>query len=91
MPTRVTLARLARDGSDMLRLAALFIGGRWVMGMEVGRKGVFGGPAWWAAQRKLHGLLWLGYALTDRWQFLAGDTAFAALNWLTNSPKLTNQ
>ena len=54
----------------------------WVAGYESGRVGRFGGPAWWADERRLHGLLWLLYAATGRGEWLLVDTAVGAGNWV---------
>ena len=85
IPLRSYLALLARDGrySLQLRAFAAVIGVRWLTGLENGDEGALGGPTWWKEERKLHGALWTVYAATDRWQFLAADTLFGALNWMS--------
>lgn len=86
IPLRVHLARLALTGKRAwLRLFALVIGARWLAGLENGDEGVFGGPAWWADERRAHGALWLAYAGTARGEFLATDVTFGAVNWFRNS------
>lgn len=82
IPTRTYLTYLARQGSDTLRIFALVIGTRWLTGFENGNEGFFGGPTFWADERPVHGALWVAYALTDEWRFLAADTVFGAGNWL---------
>ena len=73
---------LATRGDDpKLRVFAAVIGARWVMGLENGNEGVFGGPAWWADERALHGALWLAYSVTGDSDFLVADTVFGAVNW----------
>tara|TARA_R110002072_G_scaffold295358_1_gene466258 strand:- start:883 stop:1167 length:285 start_codon:yes stop_codon:yes gene_type:complete len=80
MPVRAGLALFG--DAQWLRLLALVIGTRWVTGQEKGVHGFFGGPAWWADQRAVHGYLWLGYALSGRRALLVADTAFGAGNWV---------
>ena len=83
IPLRAAIATYALGGNRRgLRVAALVIGGRWVLGMEVGKESYFGGPTWWADQRRLHGVLWLLYAAHGRGEWLALDTAFGASNWV---------
>ena len=80
------LTLLARSHNPLaLRAFATVVGYRWTMGLENGRETFFGGPAWWADERELHGALWLAYAITGDWRWLAVDTAFGAANWLTTS------
>ncbi len=74
--------KAAEGDQAHLRVFAAWIGWRWVTGREVGDEGVFGGPAFWADERWLHGVLWLAYALHDDWRFLFADTAFGAFNWI---------
>lgn len=80
IPLRVFLA--TRGNDPYLRALAVYIGGRWVLGMETSHVGKFGGPAWWWDERPVHGALWLGYAATgsDRW--LKADVIFGMANWL---------
>ena len=87
IPLRSCLVLLARDGrySLQLRAYATVIGLRWLMGLEDGHEGAFGGPAWWREDRRLHGMLWTAYAASDRWQFLAADTLLGAFNWMIHS------
>ena len=83
IPLRTYLA--TRGDVPWLRAAALVIGIRWVAGYEVGNEGVFGGPAWWAKERPLHGLLLLLYASTGQSKYLKADTALGAANWVSNT------
>ena len=64
-----------------LRLAAAAIGVRWMAGLENGNEGVFGGPAWWAKDRPVHGFMWAAYAVSGDNKFLYLDTAYGAYNW----------
>ena len=81
IPSRLVLAANSQD-SHIIRAAALVIGGRWVLGLENGSIGFFGGPAWWADERALHGVLWLLYAGTGESKYLWVDTAFGAANFM---------
>ena len=47
----------------------------------IGNEGFFGGPAWWADLRPMHGKLWALYAATGKWQFVAVDTLAGAAAW----------
>jgi len=78
---------IARHASRQLgpRAAAAVIGGRWVSGLENGNEGMFGGPAWWADERRAHGVLWLLYAASGDRMWLCGDVMFGAANWLHKS------
>jgi len=79
IPLRTWLA--TRGDVRALRWFALVIGGRWVAGLENGDEGMFGGPAWWADERRQHGVLWLAYALSGQSAYLKADTAFGVVNW----------
>ncbi|MAH41499.1 MAG: hypothetical protein CMO41_04550 [Verrucomicrobiales bacterium] len=83
IPLRVTLAS---NANDALRALAAVIGVRWLSGMENGNEGVFGGVAWWAKQRPVHGALWSAYAVSGDRKFLYLDTAYGAYNWFA-TPK----
>ena len=83
IPLRWTLASLG--DRPLRRLYALVIGSRWVFGMEKGVKGAFGGRAWWAAERRTHGILWLAYASTGRSMWLKADTLYGVHNWMQKS------
>lgn len=80
IPLRFYLA--SRGNDTLLRAAAALIGYRWLTGKEKARVGQFGGPAFWADERPVHGALWSSYALTGNSLFLYGDTLFGAANWL---------
>ena len=76
---------LARQGNNVyLRAGAGVVAYRWLSGLEASRVGVFGGPAWWAGERPLHGLLWGAYAVLGSDTFLYTDVALGALNWVSN-------
>ena len=78
-------AYLATRGDDpLLRAAAGVIGYRWLAGYESSHTGAFGGVAWWADQRPVHGALWAMYAASGESAFLWADTAFGAANWVWN-------
>ena len=66
----------------LLRVFAIVIGSRWVLGEEMGVEGAFGGPAWWARDRPLHGALWLGYAATGNSGWLKADTLYGVQSWV---------
>lgn len=83
IPARVTLTSLATQSLLPLRMYAAVVSYRWTSGLENGHVGGFGGPAWWRDQRLAHGILWGSYAVTDDWRFLAADTVFGALNWIS--------
>lgn len=76
-------AYLASRGNDpLLRAAAVIISYRWLSGSEAAHTGQFGGPAFWAKQRPLHGGLWAAYAVTGDADWLWADVAFGGANWL---------
>ena len=79
IPTRLYLAR--RGDDKVLRSVAAVVAYRWLSGLENGHEGVFGGEAFWADERPLHGLLWGAYAVSGRNSFLYADTALGVLNW----------
>lgn len=81
IPTRAYLASLGDD--PLLRMAAAVIAYRWLTGLEAAHVGAFGGPAWWADERPVHGALWGSYALTGTSGFLWGDLTLGAVNWMT--------
>jgi len=85
MPVRAAICVRAARGEPALRALAAVIGGRWVLGMERGTVGRFGGPAWWAEERPVHGVLWSAYAVTGASHFLVADTVFGAVNWFMKS------
>ena len=80
IPVRLTLASLGDNTA--LRVFALVIGSRWSLGLEMGVEGVFGGPAWWAEDRRVHGLFWLVFALTGDSKWLKIDTFYGIQNWV---------
>lgn len=82
IPLRAYLA--SRGNDPMLRAAAAVISYRWLSGAEASHVGMFGGPAFWADERPLHGALWGSYAATGNSTFLWLDTAFGAGNWVAN-------
>jgi hypothetical protein len=85
LPTRLYFAStIARDYEQLSRLLALLVGGRWITGAEMSVEGFFGGPAWWAESRRVHGALWLAYAALGDRELLYADVLYGALNWLLN-------
>ena len=80
IPLRLYLA--SRGDVPALRVAAAVVAYRWAAGLETSRVGFFGGPAFWHDERPLHGILWLGYALSGDARWLYADTGFGALNWV---------
>lgn len=90
IPTRVQLALLPE--STLKRLFAVTVASRWILGYEQKTRGFFGGNAWWAEQRKYHGILWMLYALTGEQAYLLSDALFGGLNWvyhkIVNKPNL---
>lgn len=88
IPVRTGLAYWAvtRRNTQPLRALAALIGYRWLSGAEMAVEGFFGGPAWWASSRPLHGALWMSYAVTSNPTFLVADTAMGAANWLSQNP-----
>ena len=51
IPLRTVIAAHAGPKTYLLRSAAADIGVRWLLGMENGHEGMFGGPTWWAEER----------------------------------------
>ena len=79
VPLRLYLA--ARGNDRLLRMFAGVVAYRWLSGLENGHEGAFGGRAFWADERPLHGLLWGSYAVTGQSGFLYADTAVGVVNW----------
>ena len=82
IPVRITLAKLAYTPQPTLQLLAAAVSLRWLSGTQTNTTGAFGGPVWWADERRLHGLMWASYAATGQWQFLALDTVLGGVAWL---------
>ena len=82
IPTRMYLA--SRGNDPLLRAAATVISYRWLSGLEDGHEGAFGGPAFWADERPIHGILWGSYALSGVSWFLWADTVFGGVNWISH-------
>ena len=80
IPVRLFLA--TNPELPLLRPFAAVIGGRWVLGLENGDEGLFGGPVWWAQSRYVHGALWLLFAATGEARYLWADVAGGALHWM---------
>ena len=78
---------LSRGYRADLRAFALVIGTRWVAGLEDSHVGQFGGPAWWKEERALHGMLWLGYAVTGDSRWLKADVGVGVVNWIYSNTK----
>jgi hypothetical protein len=77
LPTRYALARNAH--LTLVRAFAVVVSFRWLTGLERATTGFFGGHAWWARYRRLHGALWGLYALTADALYLYADTLAGAL------------
>ena len=56
----------------------------WLSG-QGGSTGFFGGDAWWAEQRALHGTLWGLYVYTGRSEWLWLDVGVGAMNWFIHN------
>ena len=84
IPLRAYLSSMG--DSEYLRVFGAYIGSRWLLGAESGTIGAFGGKAWWAEERAMHGLIWLVYSLTGESTWLQLDVLIAALNWMSSSP-----
>jgi len=82
IPTRIYLA--SRGNDPLLRAAAVLVSYRWLSGLEGGHEGAFGGPAFWADERPIHGALWGAYALSGASGFLWADTVFGGVNWVSH-------
>jgi len=81
IPVRLYLA-----WAGVPRWAAAALGLWWLTGMQTNKVGFFGGRAWWAEQRWMHGAIWLAYALSGDRAFLYLDAAFGAINRVLRSP-----
>ena len=79
IPLRLVIAHSA---TPPLRALAAGISYRWLAGLETGRVGFFGGPAWWADFRPLHGVLWGIFALSGDPRVLYIDAAVGAALWM---------
>lgn len=77
--------QLATSPPPWMRAFAIVVGYRWLSGSIDNKVGLFGGEAWWADTRKLHGAMYTMYALTDRSEWLLADTAFGASSWILHS------
>jgi|TARA_B100000073_G_scaffold210624_2_gene174964 hypothetical protein len=79
IPLRTWLSTLG--DVPILRAFALYTGWRWLAGLNDSRRGFFGGRAWWASARPVHGVLWSLYGATGKALFLKIDTLFGATLW----------
>ena len=68
-----------------LRGVAAVMAYRWLTGVQKGHIGFFGGRAFWAKDRPLHGALWASYSATGDPAFMWADTVFGALSWLSHN------
>ena len=80
-PLRFYMARNG-DGNPYVRTAAAVIAYRWLSGLEDAHEGAFGGVAFWADERPLHGALWGAYAVSGQSSFLYADVGVGMLNWI---------
>lgn len=72
VPSRLLVARYATFVPYMRYIAAA-VGTTWLLGLPDKSVGFFGGNAWWAKYRPLHGVLWLAYAATRDNRYLYAD------------------
>lgn len=79
---------LARNAGPVTRALGAVIGPRWLLGLENGNEGMFGGPAWWADHRVVHGAMWSAHAITGDPKFLYLDTAYGIYLWFSTRPAL---
>ena len=56
-----------------LRAFAAVVAYRWLSGLNDHSRGFFGGRAWWAPLRPVHGLLYAAYAFSGDSDFLRMD------------------
>ena len=85
IPVRILITVRAMH-DPYVRIPAAGVAYMWLSGSHSDAvEGAFGGHAWWAEERRAHGLLWAYYAATGYWQLLALDTACGGVNWLTSS------
>ena len=90
MPARTALVLLARTPlSPAVRVFASVVAYRWLSGLDNSHVGQFGGIAWCAEQRQLHGMLFASYALSGNEAWLAADVAVGAGNWLVQKSNLS--
>lgn len=82
IPLRAYLA--SRGNDPYLRVAASVLAYRWLSGLENGHVGAFGGPAFWADERPLHGALWGAYAVTGNSTWLWADVTVGGVNWVSH-------
>ena len=82
IPLRIYLA--SRGDDLLLRGFAAVVSYRWLSGLEDHKIGSFGGPAFWADERPMHGALWGSYAISGNSAFLWADTVFGAGNWVSH-------
>lgn len=85
IPLRLHLAGLG--DVQWLRILAGMGGARWILGYVDNKVGVTGGPAWWANERPLHGILWSTYALTGNKRYLLADVWLGVINWFLRAPR----
>jgi hypothetical protein len=83
VPLRSLLALYASTPGNhyLLRLILGVVGARWLLRLENGVEGFFGGDAWWKEERGVHGAMYVLYAKSGIWQFLMVDVVFGVLNW----------
>ena len=84
IPLRLGLAFLAKDNKHSVRLRAFAaaISLRWLTNGVTNTRGFFGGPVWWANERRLHGAVWALYAAINQWQWLFLDAGLGAGNYV---------
>ena len=88
------LVRFNRSLNTLVRLLGTVLAYRWLNGLEAGNEGAFGGVAWWADTRPMHGHLWAFFVITGDWRFVAADTLAGMANWfysVSNGRRLSSR
>ena len=93
MPVRSLIALYAKEnpGNAVLRAAAFVLAASFAvlwMKPELRPTGAetFGAPIWWNDARIVHALLWLAYALCEKWEFLAVDVIVGLMAFFFMKP-----
>lgn len=83
VPTRGLL--LAHADRVWVRAFATAASVMWLT-QDMGHIGAFGGVAWWADARPVHGVLWGLYALSGARALLGVDLLYGTLRWFVTRP-----
>ena len=70
------------------RPIAALVSARWLL-VDGPPVGFFGGVAWWAEERRAHGVLWGLYALCNDSRWLWADVVFGAANGLYEAQRIS--